>query len=134
MKPDGMCGVLTSLARTGQEYGLEPSRKVVHHGEVACGDKEVADSDQNRDLLLQEERRKNRFWCDLELDPDEENKEDAGESQRQIHRRRRPLYRITSIDRGRVRNGEHTGYSSLKRILKNTRNDRTAAMRVKLPP
>lgn len=69
---------LTGFACTCKHYSLEPSREVIHDREVACRHKEVADSNQNGNLLLKEEGCEDRFGSNVDLDDDEKNGEDDG--------------------------------------------------------
>ena len=65
------------LYMTGIKDGVTLRPEVVHDGEVARRDEEVADAHKDWDLLLQEERRQHRLRCDVELDVNKcESKED----------------------------------------------------------
>ena len=88
---EGLRSARTSLARAREQHRLEPRREVVHHSKVARRDEEVADSHQDRDALLQEERREDRLRRDAQLDVHEQQRERHRAREWGVHRRGGPL-------------------------------------------
>ena len=58
---------LTSDRRGRQHHGLEPHREEVHDGEVAKGDQEIADSDEEGYFLFQQKRCQHGLDGDFQL-------------------------------------------------------------------
>lgn len=73
--------LLTSDKGRRQHHGLEPYRKEVHDGEVTKCNQEVAGSNEDRDSLLEQRRRKDRFNGNLQFNNNEREEKHDGEDE-----------------------------------------------------